>query len=77
MKSLCIIVVAHAVVVIALAVSISWNIKQARDCSERGQELYKIGLRDGELFTRGQFLRADLEREMIQDRQTKLGGAGL
>ena len=65
-------VAAFFVVVAMLGVSLYWNVRQAEEASGRGQELYKIGLRDGEIFTRNQILRADLEREIIADQQAEL-----
>jgi hypothetical protein len=72
MSNFRVIAVSFFFVVIALAVSLYWNIKQARDSSARGQELYKIGLRDGEIYALNQILRAELEREIIEERQAEL-----
>jgi|GEM_PF-5712013 len=57
----------QSVLLVALAVSLCLAIAEAERASARGQQLYKIGLHDGELFTRGQILRAQLEREIIEE----------
>jgi hypothetical protein len=67
MKSIRLIAVAFFAVVLALGVSLYWNIRQAEEARVRGQELYKIGLRDGEIFTRNQIRRAELEEQIIAD----------
>lgn len=69
MKLLRLMWIAHGVVVVALGISFYWNIRQAEDAKVRGQELYVIGLRDGEMFARAQILRAMIEREIIEEQE--------
>lgn len=53
--------------ILALGVSMYWNLEQAKESSAYSQQSYKNGLRDGEIFTRNQLTRAGIEQELIDD----------
>jgi hypothetical protein len=69
MKRLAILFIIQTIVCAVLAV---WLIQETRDGSERGQRLYEIGLRDGEIYARGQIVRAQIEQEIIDEQRSKL-----
>jgi hypothetical protein len=61
--------IASAITAILLSVAL---VNEAARSSAYAQQSYKNGLRDGEIYVRGEMVRAQIEREIIEEQKERM-----
>lgn len=67
------IVITQTLLLVALAISLCWNVREAADASARVQAAYLVGVDDGAAMLRARIIRSILERQIIEENNLQSG----